>query len=228
MQEKEWNKLNFPNKMYTTYRGLPLYRDVIIKTKDNNIIIGELKHVSLYENGDILYLQTKKGKIDIDTNNIDDIDLYIEEENKFKLGDIVEVTNIDSLNRVLYDEYPKGFDKKLIGLQGMITMIDNVTTRGITYYVVDLPIKNPRIHDMNYITDGRTVFLKENLKLVKKDENKVDDSRFFDFSNIKPLNYKDLDGKTLKMTVIDNDECLLVAGIDKENNKIYMLHSKVK
>lgn len=228
MQEKEWNKLNFPNRMYTTYRGLPLYRDVIIKTKDNNIIIGELKHVSLYENGDILYLQTKKGKIDIDTNNIDDIDLYIEEENKFKLGDIVKVTNIDGLNRVLYDEYPKGFDKKLIGLQGMITMIDNVTTRGITYYVVDLPIKNPRIHDMNYITDGRTVFLKENLKLVKKDENKVDDSRFFDFSNIKPLNYKDLDGKTLKMTVIDNDECLLVAGIDKESNTIYMLHSKVK
>lgn len=57
---------------------------------------------------------------------------------------------------------------------------------------------------------------------------KKDDNRFFDFSNIKPLNYKDLDGKTLKISVIDNEECLLVAGVDKENNTIYMLHSEVK
>jgi small nuclear ribonucleoprotein (snRNP)-like protein len=205
MQEKEYNKLNFPNGMYTTYRGLPLYRDVIIKTKDNNIIIGELKHVSLYENGDILYLQTKKGKIDIDINNIDDIDLYIEQENDFKLDDIVEVINIDGLNTVLYDEYPKGFNKNLIGMQGKITMIDNVTTRGITYYLVDLPVNNNRIQGMRYLTDGRTVFLGDNLKLVKRGGKNMDNSRFFDFSNVKPLNYKDLDGKTLKMTLVDNN-----------------------
>lgn len=145
-----------------------------------------------------------------------------------KLGDIVEVVNIDGLNRVLYDGYPKGFNKKLIGLQGMITMIDDTTHKNITYYIVDLPIKNPRIHDMRYVIDGRTIFLKDNLKLVKEGENKVDDSRFFNPSNIKALNYKDLDGKTLKMTVVDNDECLLVAGVDKETKIIYMLHSEVK
>lgn len=171
MQEKEWNKLNFPSGFYNVYRGIPLYRDVIIKTKDNKTIIGELKYVSLYENGDILYLQTKEGEIDIDTNNIDDIDLYIEQENDFELDDIVEIINIDKLNRVLYDGYPKGFNKTFMGLQGKIIMIDNVTTKGITYYVVDLPIKNPRIYDGCYNIDGKTIFLKENLKLIRKGGN---------------------------------------------------------
>jgi hypothetical protein len=69
----------------------------------------------------------------------------------------------------------------------------------------------------------------ENIELYNKKEiNNISDSRFFNPKDIKPLNYKDLNGKTLKMTVVDNDECLLVAGIDKENNKIYMLHSKVR
>ena len=183
---------------------------------------NDLYNITMQQYGNKLYHQI------IEKSIIKELRLYVEEDNEFKLGDIVEVTNIDGLNRVLYDEYPKGFNKKLIGLQGMITMIDTVTTSGITYYVVDLPIKNPRIYDMRYITDGRTVFLKDNLKIVKKDDNKVDDSRFFNPKDIKPLNYKDLDGKTLKMAVIDNDECLLVAGVDKENNKIYILHSEVK
>jgi hypothetical protein len=100
-------------------------------------------------------------------------EIETKDKNKLDLGDIVEVTNIYGLNRVLYDEYPKGFNKNLIGLQGMITMIDDVTTKGITYYVVDLPIENPRIHDMRYLTDGRTVFLKENLKLIKKENKSI-------------------------------------------------------
>lgn len=186
------------------------------------LLKNDLYNITMQQYGNKLYHQI------IEKSIIKELRLYVEEDNEFKLGDIVEVTNIDGLNRVLYDEYPKGFNKKLIGLQGMITMIDTVTTSGITYYVVDLPIKNPRIYDMRYITDGRTVFLKDNLKIVKKDDNKVDDSRFFNPKDIKPLNYKDLDGKTLKMAVIDNDECLLVAGVDKENNKIYILHSEVK
>lgn len=64
--------------------------------------------------------------------------------------------------------------------------------------------------------------------ITKKENYRVDNSRFFDSSNIKPLNYKDLDGKTLKMAVVDNKECLLVAGVDKETNTIYILHSEVK
>jgi hypothetical protein len=68
-------------------------------------------------------------------------------------------------------------------------------------------------------------FIKE-LRLYVPEEN--NDSKFFNPSDIKPLNYKDLDGKTLKMTIVDNDECLLVAGINKETNTIYMLHSEVK
>lgn len=64
--------------------------------------------------------------------------------------------------------------------------------------------------------------------ITKKENDRVDDSRFFNPSNIKTLNYKDLDGKTLKMTVVNNDECLLVAGIDKNTNTIYILHSEVK
>ena len=56
----------------------------------------------------------------------------------------------------------------------------------------------------------------------------MDNTRFFDSSNLKTLNYKALDGKTLKMTIVENDECLLVAGIDKETNTMYMLHSEIK
>lgn len=67
------------------------------------------------------------------------------------------------------------------------------------------------------------------IKVKITEEYKIEDnSRFLDPSNFKTLNYKDLDGKTLKMTVVDKDECLLVAGIDKETNTIYMLHSEVK
>lgn len=68
-------------------------------------------------------------------------------------------------------------------------------------------------------------FIKE-IRLYVPEEN--NNSKFFVASNIKPLNYKDLDGKTLKMIVADNEECLLVAGINKENNTIYILHSEVK
>lgn len=60
---------------------------------------------------------------------------------------------------------------------------------------------------------------------IFKQENSF---KLFNPSDIKPLDYKDLDGKTLKMAVVDNDECLLVAGVDKEANTIYMLYSKVK
>lgn len=74
--------------------------------------------------------------------------------------------------------------------------------------------------DMNIIKD---------IDLYDKEEvNNINKSRVFNPSDIEPLNYKDLDGKTLKINVVDNDEWLLVAGIDKETNTIYMLHSEVK
>jgi hypothetical protein len=65
-------------------------------------------------------------------------------------------------------------------------------------------------------------------KEIREDNTNKNNTRFFNSSDIKPLNFKDLDGKILKMTVVDNEECLLVAGIDKESNTIYMLHSEVK
>jgi len=241
-------------------------------------------------------------------SQIQEIKVNIAKEENLKLGDIVEIVNIEGLNRVLYSNYPKGFSKKLIGLQGKITMIDKVTDKNIIYYLVDFSVGNSKIHDMRYFVDSRAIFLEGNLKLIKEDENikmnddwktwkvgnivqvlnindmifsdkirqyigregriisieyipsilktimlikigeteyqsfypynlklvkkendiKVDKSRFFNPSDIKQLNYKDLDGKTLRMTVVDNEECLMVAGVDKETNTIYMLHSEVK
>jgi predicted Zn-ribbon and HTH transcriptional regulator len=222
--------------------------------------------------------------------------LYIKEDD-IELGDIVEVVNVNGLNRIIYGDYFKG-NSNLIGFQGKVIMIDNTTCKNCTYYFVDLPVGKLKISNEGYIVDGRTIFLEENLKLIKKGDNdamlrkkqllneleqikcgtivkfifdnglniigevygydgdsfielldekynirlirknkiveykildkKVDNTSFFNLSNIKSLDYKDLDGKTLKMTVVDNDECLLVAGIDKETNTIYMLHSEVK
>lgn len=146
-----------------------------------------------------------------------------------KLDDMVEITNVDGLKEFLYNRFPNN-GEELIGLQGKITMIDKITCKDVTYYSVSLPESiQYRYINLNCIEDKETVtFLEKNLRLVKEGENKVNDSRFFNPSNIKALDYKDLDGKTLKMTVVDNDECLMVAGIDKENNTIYMLHSEVK
>ena len=77
------------------------------------------------------------------------------------------------------------------------------------------------INDLNITQE----YSKERFEKVTGDKNNL---RLFDLSHIKPFNYKDLNGKTLKMTVFDNEECLLVAGIDKETNTIYMLHSEIK
>jgi hypothetical protein len=171
---------------------------------------------------------TKESIISLELKTSDYNCICNSNNKELELGDIVEITNIDGLNRVLYSDYPKGFSKKLIGLQGKITMIEDVTDNNIIYYLVDFSVGNPRIHDIRYFIHSRAIFLKDNLKLIKKENDKVDDSRFFNPKDIKPLNYKELDGKTLKMAVIDNDECLLVAGVNKENNTIYMLHSEVK
>lgn len=112
--------------------------------------------------------------------------------------------------------------------------------------IISLKLGAPIIGEFNSVTinhidgDSLNVYCSDgwksiNMNKVKaidlyidEEDVKTDNLRLFNPSDIKPLNYKDLDGKTLKMTVVDNDECLLVAGIDKENNKIYMLHSEVK
>lgn len=85
----------------------------------------------------------------------------VKNDEEFKLGDLVEIVNIEGLNRVLYSNYPKGFSKNLIGLQGKITMIDKVTDNNIIYYLVDFP------------AESRAIFLEENLKLINKGDDKM-------------------------------------------------------
>jgi len=81
-----------------------------------------------------------------------------------KLGDKVEIININNLN---------GDYKGTIGQQGKIIMIDNVTNINKTYYTVNIPNTNKyvKIDEDKYIMDNRMVFLEENLKLVKKEND---------------------------------------------------------
>lgn len=97
---------------------------------------------------------------------------YINEFCNFELDDIVEITNVDGLNRIA--DCKKG-TKNLIGLQGKIIMIDKVSYSPTAYYLVDLPqIKNQYRYISNEcIVSGRSLFLVENLKLVEKGGNKI-------------------------------------------------------
>jgi small nuclear ribonucleoprotein (snRNP)-like protein len=204
---------------YPVYRGIPLYKDVIIITKDNRTIIGLLQKVTPDDKeGDILRICYDDGTLEhININDIDEIDLYIKEENRMIYNVFYDYENIIEVL------------DKIIGLEIKISTIDNETFNGKL-----IEVDNTRIK-LNGKQNERWNIRKSGIRSLSIDNHEYylrmtqkDNSRFFDFTKAKVLNYKDLDGKTLKMTVVDNDECLLVAGIDKENNTIYMLHSEVK
>lgn len=46
--------------------------------------------------------------------------------------------------------------------------------------------------------------------------------------DIKSYDYKDLDGKTLSISVVDNDEITIIAGKDISDNKVYILNYEEK
>lgn len=51
-------------------------------------------------------------------------------------------------------------------------------------------------------------------------------NRVFNPSDIKHLDYSELDGKVLKMIVINNVDGLLIAGQDVKEKKVYILNVK--
>lgn len=51
-------------------------------------------------------------------------------------------------------------------------------------------------------------------------------NRVFNPSDIKHLDYSELDGKVLKMIIVNNVDGLLVAGQDVENKIVYILDVK--
>jgi hypothetical protein len=155
-------------KIYEKYDkidDIPYGSQVELKVGDRNYIIGTYQGLC---GGFAIDISGHTYSL----SQIQEIKVNTVKEEKFKLGDIVEVTNIDGLNRVLYNDFPKG-GKELIGLQGKITIIDKITCKNITYYLVDLPnAKYYKIKKQNCIEDGsHVVFLEENLKLVKEEES---------------------------------------------------------
>lgn len=48
----------------------------------------------------------------------------------------------------------------------------------------------------------------------------------FDLSKIKPLNPKDIDGKTLKVIVLESEGVELIGGQDIETKEIYLLSQR--
>lgn len=51
-------------------------------------------------------------------------------------------------------------------------------------------------------------------------------SEFFEASSIVTFGYKDLDGKVLKICVVEGDGAVVVNGIDTETGHVYVLFSK--
>lgn len=52
------------------------------------------------------------------------------------------------------------------------------------------------------------------------------DYKFFNLKNTRNLDYNELDGKVLKMIIVNNVDGLLVAGQDVENKIVYILDVK--
>lgn len=48
------------------------------------------------------------------------------------------------------------------------------------------------------------------------------------FKDIKSYEYKDLHGKTLEISIVDNEEITIIAGKDIEDDKVYILNYEVK
>lgn len=48
------------------------------------------------------------------------------------------------------------------------------------------------------------------------------------FNDIKPYDYSELNGKTLQISVVDNEELFIMSGKDVESDKIYILQYEVK
>lgn len=132
---------------------------IILKNENNWLTIQIPQDTFHIAKDAILSLELSKSDYNFVTS------FEIRTNYNFELDDIVEIVNVDGLNRVM--DCKKG-NKELIGLQGKIIMIDKVSCSSIAYYLIELPIKYPRIEDMKYIIDGRTLFLGENLKLIKR------------------------------------------------------------
>jgi hypothetical protein len=50
----------------------------------------------------------------------------------------------------------------------------------------------------------------------------------FSSSRLNYLNYKDLDGKLLKIKIVDDDGCLMIGGVDVHTKDIYILNTILK
>lgn len=48
------------------------------------------------------------------------------------------------------------------------------------------------------------------------------------FKDVKAYEYSELNGKTLQISVIDNNEITIIAGKDIEDDKVYILNYDVK
>ena len=48
------------------------------------------------------------------------------------------------------------------------------------------------------------------------------------FNDIKPYDYSELNGKTLQISVVDDEELFVMSGKDVESDKIYILQYEVK
>lgn len=149
-------------KIYEKYDkidDIPYGSQVELKLGDRNYITGKYQGLCGGFAIDIsghTYSLSQMQEIKVNTTK----------EEKFELGDIIEVINVDGLNRVT--DCKKG-TKNLIGLQGKIIMIDKVSCSSIAYYLVDLPqIQN----HYECIVSGGSIFLADNLKLVKKENDR--------------------------------------------------------
>lgn len=61
-------------------------------------------------------------------------------------------------------------------------------------------------------------FKKEYLNRFSQNNDSV-----FNFEDIKPIDYKELDGKILKVVVAENEDVRIIAGQDLDTKKIYVL-----
>lgn len=48
------------------------------------------------------------------------------------------------------------------------------------------------------------------------------------FNDIKPYDYSELNGKTLQISVVDDEELFVMFGKDIESDKVYILNYEVK